>query len=316
MKYITITKICILWCGILSSLNCDGQIRWQPDRLPLGVMPMEFNPSFAGQAGAARISSGNFYSKSSKIYGYENSYGTIISFDHFIPVVASGIGITAGYFGGNGVNHERESAYTSLSIAPKISIKGKYTLSPSFDFSYSSFNQSFSFFTHPSDIRSGPKAESISSRAGLLFNTNKYYIGYSVYLYSRYTALRDGVRESGINSVFGSNLQLGYTFQRSSESKFSFTPQISFFINKKTHPENKVIRLAGYNLNFNYRKYLAGVSNAGLHLGWQDKRFRIVAGSNLGVPPVPDSSFRIFSGNLSFRYIFAKADKGMDQSRF
>ena len=149
-------------------------------------------------------------------------------------------------------------------------------------------------------------AFSIQSRAAILFNTQKWYVGYSVDLFThreiRYSSADFG---ANLNRRFNSYWQFGYTFQRSSESRFSFTPQLLFrtghnprFLFKH---DLQYFRLAAFNLNFRYQKAIWGLSNAGFHVGWQTKPMRIMLSSGF---ENGGFSGRYYVGNLSFRYVF------------
>ena len=161
-------------------------------------------------------------------------------------------------------------------------------------------------------------AFSIQSRAAILFNTQKWYVGYSVDLFThreiRYSSADFG---ANLNRRFNSYWQFGYTFQRSSESKFSFTPQLLFrtgdadnfldyrnfrYFRPVTQNSNfRYFRLVACNLNFRYQKLIWGISNAGFHVGWQTKQMRIMLSND-----VVDGRFfgTRYIGNLSFRYVF------------
>lgn len=299
---------CIICCCIFWSFTCFGQT--DRENIPLGALPMQYNPSFAGEAGAGRISTSTFY------YGLNNNlnfsreqYGFYTSYDQFISPIGTGIGITAGFYGSKGDSrlnfHNRNYSYLSLAIAPKISIKGKYTLSPSLEFSGTSgtFYEWENGFYNLWNNR-------LSSKAGILFNTQKYYIGYSVYILDQ--AKRTAGNSYHRKNRFISYLQLGYTFQRSSDSKFSITPQIVVSLSEKSQSELDVVEIAAVNLNFRYKQYMAGLNNTGFHLGIQKEKLRIMFSSRLGL----STSYEPYSGNLSFRYVFANADKPGGRSGF
>lgn len=118
-------------------------------------------------------------------------------------------------------------------------------------------------------------------------------------------------------------LQAGYTFQRSTESKFSFTPQIMvraigdrynhytnsdyFFEEFEYTFDRPYSLLLRYNLNFRYSKFIGGLNNAGVHVGFQNDRLRVMV-TNRGLLNFfqPGSSY---NGNLSFRYVFKEKTK-------
>lgn len=283
--------------------------------LPLGTMPMYYNSSMAGQSEGVRFNSafafgsgrnpGTNFSKNQRL-NYHASY------DQFIPALRSGIGVslyrgTEAYSydyisftnGGASLRHDSKSHFNgfSLAIAPKFSIKGKYTISPSMDFSYGRGQKESYYpdeFDKPWDERSGDH-EGFTSRVGLLFNTNKYYVGYSVNLINK--RFHNNQRVFNGQDRFMSVLQLGYTFQRTSASKFSFTPQLAFLISDyKLRPFSFI----NGTLSFRYDKFIAGMHTTGFHLGWQTEKLRVMLWND----PFEHPDKFYGSGILSCRYIF------------
>ena len=258
---------------------------------PLGVLPMKFNSSFAGSTGTSRlVSNFSYQNHNNSISG--DSYGLALSYDNYFPGIRSGIGITtSGYSSRSTYNEEKvkhQSANVTVVIAPKFSIKGKYTISPSLDFSYIniysdvlSYYPSWNYGTHAG----------ISSRFGLLFNARNYYIGYSIRIFRS-----DGLKYLYRN-YFSSVLQLGYTFQKSENAKFSFTPQIALPI---TDESDYLLFWPAYNLSFRYQKYIIGLIGydyvpSGIQLGWQNNGWRLLLSNEFG---------NTYRANLSMRYIF------------
>lgn len=300
-------------CSVVLSLTCSGQGRTE---IPLGAMPMQYNPSFAGQVGGPRVSSNFRYGKGKHENMYDNSrshgYSVYTSYDQFFPAIRSGIGVTAGYGGGNnkfnysdgGINYSYNSSsnLTSLSIAiaPKISLKGKYTLSPSGNFSYRVEDTEETTNLVPNGMNG--RYYSLDSRAGLLFNTNKFYISYSVNLFHQTKWKAGYFRSSGFNS----DIQLGYTFQRSLDSKFSFTPQVVLQISRNNYEHKTYFLIAAYNFNFRYKQFIWGFNNEGLHLGWQTDKFRLMVTNNYGFTTRDEFDY---TGNLSFRYLLGSKDQ-------
>lgn len=287
-----------IWCGVLLSFNCYGQNGFL--EYPLGALPMQYNPSFAGETGAGRLSTSSSYqiytlAPTSPDAHRDHNFSTYSSYDQFIPGIGTGIGITTGYLGVRGLNAHLNAYYISAAIAPKISIKGKYTLSPSLDLSFLPYRTLFNGSSNPSTTSQGV---SLSSKAGLLFNSNKYYIGYSVVIFIR-NKVSLPEKTTFYYKDFLSYLQFGYTFQRSPESKFSFTPQFALSLSEKRHPDDDVVGFDGINLNFKYTQYIGGFNNSGVHLGYQNEKMRLMVSKSInnliGIP----GSF-----NLSFRYIF------------
>lgn len=295
-------KTSIIWAGILLSFACFGQIN-----VPLGVLPMQYNSSFAGANGGPRISSSASYAR--YFSSQNNFFGLYTAYDQFIPSIRSGIGITAG-FGGQNMRQwdiwpARNPRYHSLSlaVAPKFSIKGKYTISPSVDFTYNSARN----LLHVSNIDSVTTItensnHTLQSRAGLLFNTGKYYIGYSVNLIGK-TSFSDTTPSFswGLTKRYRSYLQMGYTFGRSS-SKFSFTPQLVLQISDGWYARRLRMGLEAINLTFRYKQFIWGLNNHGVHVGWQTERIRLMA--TTGVSFITrNRDYNSFSGNISFRYL-------------
>ena len=192
-----------IWCGILLSLQSYGQR--ETFKIPLGAMPMQFNSSFAGETGAPRLSS--IFTIANAGDGidphYERIYGINTSFDTYIPSLRSGLGITAGFEGVNSSLYDGgNTSFLSLSAAPKFSFRGKYTLSPSVDISH--YTRKFTNQQYPDNtFEKAELREFLRSRIGLLLNTQKFYVGYSINLTGNIRPDR-----------FLSWAQAGYTFQK------------------------------------------------------------------------------------------------------
>jgi hypothetical protein len=145
------------------------------------------------------------------------------------------------------------------------------------------------------------------SRIGLLFNTNKYYVSYSIAVLNRdMFSVHNQQRTNLITTLdtsysytssqrFLSYLQAGYTFQRTPQSKFSFTPQVMVQIDHN-NPYYKLASVA-FNLNFKYQQFIFGVNNQGWHVGWQTDKIRLMLTNGIGSN---------YHGNLSFRYLIKK----------
>ncbi|MES2733031.1 MAG: type IX secretion system membrane protein PorP/SprF [Bacteroidota bacterium] len=277
----------IIWTGILWSFLSYGQ------SAPVGSLPMQYVGSFAGEAGVPRLSSSFSYQNHNNFNGRQDVYESYLSYDQFIPAIRSGIGITTGV--GNNLNavgynnqwtpiyfNKSNLYYISGVLAPKFSIQGKYTISPSIDYSYQGNSALSGYYSR-------------QCRVGMLFNTKKYYIGYSVYLLNNY-AFKD---TNNINTkVRGSergHLQLGYTFQPSSESKFSCTPQMAILVYENYYDQVVRVGIPALMLNFRYSHLLMGINNRGWHFGWQTDKVRAMASASFGNEK--------FFGNLSFRYL-------------
>src|SRR5687767_3299342 len=138
--------------NLRTALACIGMlvsnITYSQDNPPLGTLPMNYNGGFAGESGKGRLivganAIGEYFGDRYSFYG---------SYDHFFTKISTGVGLTA--IGGY------RDAY-QLSISPKISFKGKYTFAPFVSVSY--FDNE------------------IGGSAGVLFNSQKFYMGYSLF---------------------------------------------------------------------------------------------------------------------------------------
>jgi hypothetical protein len=277
-----------LFCGaaMLLSFASYGQL------VPLDASVL-FNGSFAGEAEALRLNT--FFS-----YVHENDYSevnSIVSLDKFLPGIKSGIGVIIGgstsVYDPNPQRWKENNFHIRGAVAPKFSIKGKYTISPSLDFGYGRSDVKYNL--RPQDNR---QTNRLFSRVGLLFNTNKYYVGYSTLLISHHWDNKEKSLFNGFGYI--SILQAGYTFQRSTKSKFSFTPQIAFVIHEYKRTNWTDFVFPGLiNFTFRYDKYIAGINNTGFHLGLQTEKLRVMVSNN---PFLFDQVFA--NGNLSLRYIF------------
>jgi hypothetical protein len=288
MKHLLVN--CIFCISILHAYEVLSQ------NPPVGILPMQFNPSFAGSAGNARLIS-NFSYGSSKKWGYKN-YGSSLSYDNYFPKIRSGIGLTTNAntqqtTNGNYKNHLYD---LSLIVAPKISIRGKYTISPSLQFTFNDYY--YKYKNGPIDIQDAQR-QLYQGGAGVLFNTTDYFIGYSLLIYQS-----EKLENNTLNYLF-SAFQVGYVFRKDINSKFSFTPQI--IIPLVSYLEN-YIDWPAYNLGFKYDNYTFGVVSefqewhpSGFLFAWQNENFRLIL-SNEFVR-------KTYTGNISVRYLIAKKTK-------
>lgn len=90
-----ILKSSLVWAGILLSSFSYAQ------EVPLGVLPMQFNSSFAGEAESPRISTNIGFrtpTPTNSFLGsnYRSGWGflTNASYDQFIPAIRSGVGVS------------------------------------------------------------------------------------------------------------------------------------------------------------------------------------------------------------------------------
>lgn len=174
----------------------------------------------------------------------------------------------------------------SLSIAPKFSFKGKYTLSPAVEINANFKNTNYDHFSQ--------KLERVNSsvnpefRLGLAFNARKFYVGVAYHIDGTLGKDRGG-RDGVQGEIFTSTsprwyLQMGYNFQRREDSKFSFSPQIicggyKFHHNYVQQDHSYIDIDMILNLTFRYKQIVWGISYEveGLKaiVGWQKKNFRI-----------------------------------------
>ena len=302
----TLLKAGLLFVGCLLSLAANGQ---ENAEVPLGALPTQYNGSFAGETGSPRLNTlmGLSYNRY-----YGGSYRTYASYDQFIPALRSGVGLTAGYGrtwqGGERFAPDYEGSgygtYFSAAIAPKFSMGGKLTLSPSLDLSLQSGRSSSS---QPAQLTWKSSGSTVRSRIGLLLNTEKFYVGYSVLLLDRFnnSVENDTIswRASGRTEKFTSYWQFGYTFGRGTESKFSFTPQLVFTTGTRQYSRRGYVLFApvDFNLNFRYKKIIWGVNSTGVHLGWQTDKLRIMLSDDLQYVRRDEPGY---GANIALRYIF------------
>ncbi|MCU0355323.1 MAG: type IX secretion system membrane protein PorP/SprF [Cytophagales bacterium] len=314
-------KAGLVWLGIFLSFAGYGQ------EIPLGVMPMQYNPSFAGEAGVPRL---NVHT-GVRLPRSQAGYRVDLSYDQFVPKIRSGIGVSvysnsslSTYYnrfrpdsasGLTRTTHESRGAAHgfSVAIAPKFSIKGKYTLSPSIDLSYHA-SESYNELWFTNGTRQDIVSRSVVGRVALLFNSQKWYIGYSINvpLYQAFTYNSSDVYPA---RRFVSYWQMGCTFQRSAESRFSFTPQVVFLTGHEPRFVLTTFRSFRYFapveiiLNFRHNKFIWGFNRAGLHVGWQTARMRLMLSQRVYV----SSTQSAYLGGVSFRYVFKHSEPGKNR---
>ncbi len=304
----TLLKAGLLFTGCLLSLVAHGQ---EDLEAPLGALPMQYNSSFAGETGSPRLNALVGFSYNPQYY---RSYRTYAAYDQFIPALRSGVGLTAGYghlkTGGRQYGNFESTGggfYLSLAVAPKFSMGGKVTLSPSLDVALGGGGSTSSQTWSQIQLKHTATGNTFRSRAGLLINTEKFYAGYSVLLVDRFNTHveNDTVswREAGRREKFTSYWQFGYTFGRGTASKFAFTPQLVFTTGTRRYSRRGYVLLAptDFNLNFRYKKIIWGGNMTGVHIGWQTDKLRIMLSDNLGYTRRDDPGY---AANIALRYIF------------
>lgn len=284
--------------------------------LPVGIMPMEYNSSFAGSAGNARISSNTYYRPLNDEYSQGSQFGFYASYDKFLPKLRSGIGfktsgITSSYSGSYFDSDSKSKGRVfnfSVILAPKISVKGKYTISPSLELGYNnnyrhSTWQDKGIFRNWKDTRSG-----FTSMASILFNASNYYFGYMARIYQDKRSYYSDSDEFDFYSAF----QFGYSFQKSIDSKFSFTPQLVFPL--VANSRSFEWYWPAYNLSFRYNHFIISAINQfntsypiGFQLGWQKNGWRILVSNEFKDVSREDQ----YTANLSLRYVFNQDKKSI-----
>lgn len=310
--------ILLLNCSVTSNLSAQqlGGI--------IGLMPMQYNSSFAGNTGGTRISLLTQATKQNKLWS-DKYGGMAVSYDKFIPAIGSGLGVYVSGFSGRG-GYKEESSVSSSSfetgivLAPKLSIRGKYTLSPSIALQYNHMNYmegessivnviydtiSKTYNVEQKYNEYYLKTDLFKLSGSLLFNSQKFYAGIS-YHYPLNKRFESGKQMGRFYNEYEQNnkfwyLQTGYRFQKRDNSKFSFNPQLLlgwFYVDKLKYNEF----ILDLNLTARYKKVifgLAGGMNSGLQalLGYQNDRFRITYSQNFLFTK------QFYMGELSLRYI-------------
>ena len=300
--------------------------------VPVGALPTYYNGGFAGEAGVPRLASFSYVKVGLREFSPDdspyNNAGTFISFDHFLKKIGTGVAFTAGT---EKFSRGSKGNFVSLSISPKMSSKGKITFAPFADISYQRFNNTFLYELTP-PFPSRFVTEDLVIRSGFLLNSSRAYIGLSAEVLSYATdfpSLKENWKVFPDRAI---NLQAGYTFQQTPESKFSFTPQLALSFSRGNYyyysvaqPIKKMnfINLMDLNLMFRYDKWLAGINSAGFVLGYQTNKFKLQVTNFYSNKPRDGKTWEIgdhtrfntssgfgslggYTGNISLRYIFRK----------
>ncbi|HYG40801.1 MAG TPA: hypothetical protein VD908_19385 [Cytophagales bacterium] len=304
MKKIITTALCCI--SILLALKLSAQ------ELPLGTQPIKYNGGFAGETGNLRMNFGSGLTTSSITLNNVNA----ITVDGFIPKIRTGVGVSTGYghskhnFNAiqiNGALAENEMndkvTFITFAISPKLSFRGKYTFAPFFDYSYTNFNSNtkWGFLDSVETFRNNTSSWSAKGRAGFLFNTRKLYVGITFDIFN--ASKRFGNRYSifTTNDFTTSYFLLGYSFQKSLESKFSVTPQLVLGFRKFPGSKPEIL-LEDFSLMFKYKKVIWGLNNSGVAIGFQSRKYKILLSQfyNSG-----------YYGSLTLRYIFKNNSKSL-----
>jgi hypothetical protein len=298
-----------LYACLTAIICCTLQLEAQRT-LPIGALPTKYNGGFAGEAGTTRVASFSYLKYSGDLQGVGFSHsniGTLISVDHFLKKMRSGIAVTAGL-----ENYYSAASVSGVSavLSPKFSFKGKYTFAPFVDFSYGRFhNGSQQRVIIAPTPTSDFVMNNFKTKSGFLINSRRAYIGLSVDVVNYgmdYNALKEKWRTLSEMTYV---IQTGYTFQQTPESKFSFTPQLAFSIARHrvydpasfdSRRARSTTDLIDLNLMFRYGKYIGGSNIFGLVLGYQTDKFKLQV-SNAYL-------LKFYTGSISLRYVFKKIE--------
>jgi hypothetical protein len=250
--------------------------------IPVGSIPIFYNGGFAGEAGAARIAGFSYFESGGKS---RPSISNIISYDNFFKSTRLGIGVMVGQ---SNVVYDfySQNSFAKISLSPKFSFKGKYTFAPFLDLSLGGLNA--------------------SGGAGVLINSLNGYIGLT------FSSMLNAVRHS--NTVYFPFIQAGYTFRRTPESKFSFTPQMALGYTETSIQRNYFHK--DLNLTFRYKKLIWGANlySGGFMIGFQNSNFKIQLNQSLVRRYYTDikasDQGNFYNCSLSIRYIFKIAKPG------
>jgi hypothetical protein len=292
----------------------------------INAMPFYYNPSFAGNSSQARIAVSNSIIRTetkdlNSSDAKEKIGQNFISFDKFIGKIHSGVGAQFRYsndvgYLNNSVNMKSITFEGSIVIAPKFSFKGKYTLSPSLQFTHSNLSYHYQ----------GPNSDSLAAsnstgtigltqlNSGILFNSKKFFAGISVVLLNR-------ISKNVEYPSFSGSFITGYTFRRTEKSNFSLTPVVFF----QVYRDNNYSITSSYNnpiyfifddnsysslsLSAKYRKVIAGIGinrTTNIMLGYEGNKLRIMLIGQYVRSTIKSVSYlnESYAAQLSFRYLF------------
>jgi hypothetical protein len=241
--------------------------------IPIGSIPTFYNGGFAGETGTARVASFSYFVPR-KDFGTGST--NMLSYDNFFKKARLGVGIMAGQSDKIYAFYYTQMLFSKISLSPKFSIKGKYTIAPFVDFAI--------------------QGSSAGVAAGFLVNSMNSYVGltYSSYLNS----------ETHSSAYPIPLLQAGHTFRRTPESKFSATLQVA--LGHLESPLNRNYFHKDVNLTFRKGKFIWGANffSGGLLLGYQSSNFRMQFNQSIGEGGSYAGSS--YNCSMAFRYIFNK----------
>lgn len=263
------------------------------------ALPMAYNPAFAGSSDMERFA---VYSgiERQHISGFPSRtyYAGSVSYDRFISRVSTGVGMQAGYmnnlYTGNDIAALRQHLNTidllpgnftggmkgfnfAVSVSPKISFRGKYTLAPAIGIGYQK-SEAVTYLSgiYPvSVLRTTVMDKNLT--AGIMLNTSKYYLGYSMMFSCKNFYYASSGKIFSAHSV----IQGSYVFRRKPGSKFSFTPVILLKVvtghdRQEINESSRRRAFLLVNLNFRYKKLVWGLL-PGAMVGIQKDLFLVQA---------------------------------------
>ncbi len=287
----TTTTLIFLTLALFYSANIHSQ--------GIGILPLQDNSSFAGAAKHSRVfvQAGHHFIKYDKD---ERNYKLYTSYDKYIRAIGSGIGLSVNRglkkrLGDNYNSGKTKSENTfSGMIAPKLSLKGKYTISPSLNINY----------TYGKIRRANTNNYYQGSEGflGLSFNSPKSYIALSAKLF------RNNHFEIHEKFYYDFAIQLGHAFILNGNEKLAILPQLAILLKSYTYGGDYMgCGVAGdfinYSLGFRYDKLHLAIFNeqrsqkipTGFQIGWQTKGFKILLSNTFNVN---------YSAWLTLRYLF------------
>ncbi|HZY82496.1 MAG TPA: type IX secretion system membrane protein PorP/SprF [Cyclobacteriaceae bacterium] len=277
MKRIRVTYvigIALLFC--IATNKADAQM------FPSGGLPMLYNGGFAGEAGDHRL----VFASKLNFMNFDNLRSRTshtISYDAFMPSLRSGVGVMTGFMSDHynptdSLNWELRNPFFSVAFSPKLSFKGKWTFAPFVDFQ---FVHSRSTGYYRPNRASSPMLginSRYTIRTGFLLNTEKGYVGFTAIPFERTSAYEPRYNYRFNSSFPGADstifiLQLGRTFQKKPDSKFSFTPQVAVSWYKEN--SRHYFGLVDLNLAFRFRRFHTGIGAGGIQFAYNWDRLRV-----------------------------------------
>lgn len=241
--------------------------------------------------------------------------GSIVSVDHFLRRLRSGVAFTAGRMAEDQnmlADYQKHSiSFGSITISPKVSAKGKYTFAPFVDFYFGHERDTVAQDHHTAWLH---RWNEFRIKTGFLINSEKAYVGLSAQIFE-YTSVPFEETSMKFFQNVKYILQGGCTFQHKPESKYSFTPQFAFGFARQHltyltqyYPSLFEDWRANYyydfSLVFRYMKFITGLNTTGVMLGYQNTRFKLQISNSFWENP--SYSSLTYSGSIGLRYVFRK----------